>query len=289
MTVLRILTVLFVLLSSTLLAKTNGASQLELKWRRHYDSAKVEAQKAKRPLVVVIEKPDSSQEKIDETKLTPQDRKKITTENFELVRVDATTDYGKRVAEAFGARKFPYTAVTDKQSVKIVFRKEGQMSQKDWTLALAKSSDKGLKAMQEEAINQAGNPTVADERSSTKQAAIKASSILWQTDLAAGQSLARERGVPVLLYITSPGCTYCQIMKHDAFSKQWIIDGINNDFVPVQINGRVRRDIAGRYGVRMFPTMVVLGAEGQALHMWSGYSSLNEFESQLSAGRSVSH
>lgn len=287
MTVLRILTVLFVL-SSTLLAKTDGAKQLELKWRRHYDSAKVEAQKAKRPLVVVIEKPDSSQEKIDETKLTPKDRKKIATEKFELVRVDATTDYGKRVAKAFGARKFPYTAVTDKQSVKIVFRKEGQMSQKDWTLALAKSSDKGLKAMQQEALKQDADGAEKDDKeSSTKRTAIKASSILWQTDLAAGQSLARERNVPVLLYITSPGCTYCQIMKHDAFTKPWIIDDINNRFVPVQINGRVQRDVAGRYGVRMFPTMVVLGAEGQVLHMWSGYSSLSEFESQLSVGKSV--
>ena len=110
-----------------------------LTWNRHYADAKRAAQTSKRPMVVVLENPTSPQEKLDVRKLSDTDRSILRQENFELCRVDVNTNYGKRVAEAFGAKSFPYTAVTDDESRKIVFRKAGQMSKLDWTVALAKS------------------------------------------------------------------------------------------------------------------------------------------------------
>ena len=130
----------FVLLTVTSTSVTTNANH-ELHWKSHYGTAKRSAQAAKRPLVVVIENSAQTSDKIDVKSLDGESREKLATEDFELVRVDAKTEYGKRVARAFGVQDFPYTAVTDDVSERIVFRKSGPMSQSDWTVALAKSAE----------------------------------------------------------------------------------------------------------------------------------------------------
>ncbi len=134
------LTSILVCVAASVVTDSDAINQkTKLKWHKQYDVAKKAAQLKARPLVVVLENPQEKTQKIDETKLQNRTRATIAKQKFELVRVDVNTDYGKRVAAAFGAKKFPYTAVTDKKSVHIVYRKAGQMSANDWTMALAKS------------------------------------------------------------------------------------------------------------------------------------------------------
>jgi hypothetical protein len=146
MSVIQITSVLVCIASSVV--GNSPAEKVALRWRDHYEVAKNVAQAAEHPLLVVLENPTKTTEKIDETKLNEQDRQTIATQEFELVRVDVNTDYGKRVAAAFGATKFPYTAVTDDRSVNIVYRKAGQMSERDWTVALAKSKQTEIQVVQ---------------------------------------------------------------------------------------------------------------------------------------------
>ena len=118
-------------------ASTMAVEGKGLQWNKNYGQSKRVAQAAKRPMLLVLEDP-KQRKKLDETKLSKNERTILTKEKFELCRVDVTTDYGKRVAQAFGAKTFPYTVVTDDASKNIVYRKPGPMSQSDWTLALAK-------------------------------------------------------------------------------------------------------------------------------------------------------
>lgn len=136
MTIVHVAFGLMVLAASS--ATTNSGTQKNLEWKKHYEVAKQRAQAAKRPLVVVIEDPTTEQ-KLDEESLGDESREILLKEDFELVRVNARTNYGKRVAQAFGAKRLPYTAVTNEMSNRIVFRKAGRMSKTDWTLALAES------------------------------------------------------------------------------------------------------------------------------------------------------
>jgi hypothetical protein len=53
-----------------------------------------------------------------------------------LCRVDVTTDYGKRVADAFKVKQCPFTAIIDKTGQKIIYRKSGQLDDSEWVTAL---------------------------------------------------------------------------------------------------------------------------------------------------------
>ncbi len=130
------------------LTDSDAPSKPDLHWSRHYDKAKHAAQTAKRPLLVVIENPSEAKQRLDEERLPVDTAQQGLLGKFHLCRVDATTDYGKRVAKAFGAQQFPFTAIIDKQSRLIVFRKAGQMTRQEWRNALArKNSPSGTRVV----------------------------------------------------------------------------------------------------------------------------------------------
>lgn len=253
-------------------ARTEAANRTELNWRKHYDLAKNVAQKKAHPLVVVLENPKLNSEKIDETKLCEKKRKQLTKDQFELVRVDVNTDYGKRVAAAFGAKQFPYTAVTNDRSTRIVFRKSGQMSEQDWTLALAKSA------------KTKGNRVVA-RKVATSEKRYGLSSVQWSKTFESAQSESLSAGKPLFLFLTAPGCTYCDILKREALTRQYVIDELNTFYTSVMVDGRARKDLADRFGVKTFPKIVVMRPTGEIVEAWSGFQTADDFGSHLSAAK----
>lgn len=113
----------------------------KLHWSSHYDDAKRLAMEAKRPLLVVIEKATESD---FEKNLDCELKGFLLQKNFQLVRVDADSEYGCKVATAFGATKFPYTVVTKSDASEIVFRRSGEMAKRHWRKAFAKCFDQEM-------------------------------------------------------------------------------------------------------------------------------------------------
>jgi hypothetical protein len=114
-------------------AKTGG----ELQWSNHYASAKNEAAAAQRPLLVVLENPDDPAGRLNTDQIAGDATQVQLLEHYQLCRMDVTTDYGQRVAAAFGAKQFPFTAITDKSARYIMFRSAGPMSTEQWKQTLA--------------------------------------------------------------------------------------------------------------------------------------------------------
>lgn len=86
------------------------------------------------------------------------------------------------------------------------------------------------------------------------------------------------RGMPILVEFALAGCPYCRVAEED-FLKPMIRSGDYEDKVLIRrlrmdrsgslvdFDGREisARDLAARYGVRIAPTVVVLGPDGQVL------------------------
>lgn len=121
------------LMAATSLAVTATG---DLDWSTHYGDAKAQAEKTNRPLLVIIENPAVAGDRVDEATLAANKDRVARMKNYQLCRVDASTPYGKRVAEAFGASQLPYTAVTDRTVRYITYRKSGKMSADQWSRAL---------------------------------------------------------------------------------------------------------------------------------------------------------
>lgn len=113
----------------------------DLEWTTHYAQAKKSAAEHHRPLLVVLEDPNDPESKFDEAQMVNDESNRELAGKFELCRVDVTTEYGKRVAKAFGANELPYTAITDKSAKFITFRKAGKMNAEQWASTMSETKD----------------------------------------------------------------------------------------------------------------------------------------------------
>lgn len=112
-------------------AASDGAA-----WSKDYGQSLQAAKTARKPLIVVIENGSDPQQSFDESLLGD---KLARSGNFALCRIDASTDYGRLVADAFQAEQFPFAAISTSDVRRIAFRKHGQMSEQEWKDVLARA------------------------------------------------------------------------------------------------------------------------------------------------------
>ncbi|WP_201328893.1 thioredoxin family protein [Thermotomaculum hydrothermale] len=100
----------------------------------------------------------------------------------------------------------------------------------------------------------------------------------WTMDIQAAREYAKEHNLPIFLNFTgSDWCVWCQLMEKRVFSKDefykktkdkivlvWIDFPRNRDLVPDEYRERNRK-LADAFGIRGFPTYVILGPDGEEL------------------------
>jgi len=128
------------LASATLLVGLVTATPQPPQWESSYGKALAATREGDHPLLVVIDKPGTEGSQID-PKLLSQDTIEgdayKAVEPYNLCHVDATTEYGQKVADVFHAKTFPYVAIIDKTGSVVLFRKAGNMDATEWDRVLA--------------------------------------------------------------------------------------------------------------------------------------------------------
>ena len=104
-------------------------------WETSYGKALEETRSGQDPLLVVLDKPNSKEARIEPALLSEE---KATGDNSKLLKpyrlchVDVTTNYGQKVAEAFHAKEFPHVAIIDKTGSMVIFHKTGKIKTAEW-------------------------------------------------------------------------------------------------------------------------------------------------------------
>ncbi len=107
-------------------------------WQADYGKALAETRSSdQRPLIVVIDNPSEAGQAVPAELL--EDGESLSA--YELCHVDASTKYGKSVAEVFGAKTLPYVAIIDKTGTRVLNRHAGQMTADTWSNKLAQYED----------------------------------------------------------------------------------------------------------------------------------------------------
>ena len=104
-------------------------------WETSYGKALEETRSGQDPLLVVLDKPNSKEARIEPALLSEE---KATGDNSKLLKpyrlchVDVTTEYGQKVAKVFNAKEFPHVAIIDKTGSMVIFKKTGQIDSAEW-------------------------------------------------------------------------------------------------------------------------------------------------------------
>ena len=120
------------------------SSPQPVEWNGDYGKALAATRSGNQPLLVVLDKPGTADASVEPALLSKgqsegQDAELL--HHYQLCHVDATTDYGQKVAKAFDAKTLPHTAIIDKSGSVVIYSKSGKIDGREWNTALAKYRD----------------------------------------------------------------------------------------------------------------------------------------------------
>ncbi len=104
----------------------------ELAWQANYSEAVEQSRHDERPLLVVFDDPTDKTRRIKPELL----KNGNALSNYELCHIDASTEYGKQMAEGFRVESFPHVAIIDRSGNVVLNRMSGPITEGNWKSTL---------------------------------------------------------------------------------------------------------------------------------------------------------
>jgi protein disulfide-isomerase len=106
--------------------------------------------------------------------------------------------------------------------------------------------------------------------------------VFWHKSLESGWDEARRRDVPMVIYITSDDCQYCEAMKRDTWCDHTIGQRLSQDFVAIRLNPKENASTINRIKLKMFPATLIGLPQGKIIDHRYGYQPSREIHQVLS-------
>jgi thioredoxin-related protein len=104
---------------------------------------------------------------------------------------------------------------------------------------------------------------------------------LWRRDAYTAWKASQASGRPIVYYVTSPHCPYCDLMEQDTLADPAVRAVLRKSFEPARVY--VDRDpaLAQNLRVQAYPTTVVVSSSNRIVESIQGYVPPREFQRRL--------
>jgi thioredoxin-related protein len=103
----------------------------------------------------------------------------------------------------------------------------------------------------------------------------------WHRDWNSAWDASQSEGRPMLIFVTNKCCYYCEKMRTETYGNSRVVDDIQREFVPASIDSKQYPEIASKLNVRLYPTTVIIGSDGQVIATKPGYVGPEQLRSWL--------
>ncbi len=97
-----------------------------------------------------------------------------------------------------------------------------------------------------------------------------AQAISWEHDLTQALKEASGKGSPVMADFYTEWCGWCKKLDSDTYSDKSVND-LSGKFICVKVDADKSSELAGKYGVRGYPTIIFLNSKGDVVEKVVGY------------------
>ncbi|MBU1053572.1 MAG: thioredoxin fold domain-containing protein [Proteobacteria bacterium] len=95
------------------------------------------------------------------------------------------------------------------------------------------------------------------------------------------KKLCNNNQEKLFIYFYSDSCRYCREMENKTFKDKTVTDILNNNFIPVKINGDNERNLTFTYKVRGWPGLLFVDDKEEVIFKHLGYIPPEMFKSIL--------
>ena len=109
----------------------------------------------------------------------------------------------------------------------------------------------------------------------------QASAVAWYEDFDAGWQAAKESRRPMVIFISSKRCYYCDAMKQSTWVDRGVLDKIKQKFVAIRLTPERNSKVLERIDVPAYPTTLVGHPDGHILGHRVGFQPASAMQSFL--------
>ncbi len=135
--------------------------------------------------------------------------------------------------------------------------------------------DPGMTRAEEEVMN--------DDLKVDREAARSGTSVAFLHDFTEAQAQAAREGKPLFLDFETTWCGPCKTMDEWVYTAEEVVSAARA-VVAVKIDGDEQRELAKRFAVSGYPTMILLTPTGEELRRTSGYVNVADMRAFLQGG-----
>lgn len=117
----------------------------------------------------------------------------------------------------------------------------------------------------------ANSPLAAEMPTYVSASGIAKAPVVWHETLEDGWRESRRRGIPMVIYITSDRCSYCDAMKRNTWCDESIRHRLSREFVAIRLKRGRNSATLGRIDIQTYPTTLVGVPEGKIVSHRTGY------------------
>ncbi len=111
--------------------------------------------------------------------------------------------------------------------------------------------------------------------------AVGAEPVRWRTDYNAARKEAQEKGLPLFLDIGTENCFYCRKLEATTFTDPAVAALLAGDFIPLKVDANREPALAAALKVKLYPTLVLAGADGKIHGFLEGYQDADRLADNL--------
>ena len=112
--------------------------------------------------------------------------------------------------------------------------------------------------------------------------------VQWLRSATQAAEVAKKTGKPILVYVRSASCVWCDRMQKDVWENPQAAGVISQQFVPLKLTREQNAEALQALQVKGFPATIVFSADKKYLHKIDGYVNSSEFIQEMQKIRSAS-